>query len=43
MNDLAVDYFSAAIPKVQAGYRKIGVILLKSDGNSLPFSDSTQQ
>lgn len=41
--DLAVDSFSAAMPKVQAGYRKIGVILLKMDGSSLPFSDYTQQ
>jgi hypothetical protein len=36
---LAVDSFTALMPKVQAGNRKIGVILLRSKGNYLPFYD----
>jgi hypothetical protein len=35
----AVDSFYGAIPKVHAGYRKRGEILLKVFGNYRPFSD----
>jgi hypothetical protein len=39
INALAVDYFSVVMPKVQAEYRKIGVILLNIVGYSRPFYD----
>lgn len=39
MDARAVDYFSAEIPNVHAGYLKIGETLLKINGNYRPFSD----
>jgi hypothetical protein len=41
--DLAVFCFSAEIPKVHAGKRKMGDILLIKRGKARQYSDYTQQ
>ena len=43
MEARAVASFYGVMPKVHAGYRKRGEILLKVIANSRPFSDYTQQ